>query len=220
MQGQRRGKFEIVELSRLQRSVLVGTLLGDGCLALHGRNPRLHVKHKGSHRALVDFKRQVFEDYTSMAVHEFDQRLGGKLFPCAQFATRTSTAFLEWYHLFYRDGRKVVPREIDQLLSPLGLAVWFMDDGAADHAGVTFQTHSFSLDEVQLLSRAMDDLFHLATRIRKNRDRWIIYVPAASMDRLQSLVRPWLLAEFAYKFARRSRNPVETKRWPPTARLG
>src|SRR5437879_5153670 len=46
------------ELSERQRAVLVGTLLGDGCLAKHGYYHRLHIKHKEAHRGLVEFKYQ------------------------------------------------------------------------------------------------------------------------------------------------------------------
>ncbi len=101
-----------VDLSPDQESVLIGTLLGDGCLATHGHNARLHVKHKEAHRSLDEFKCSIFESYLSMTCHEFDQRLGGKRYPCVQFATRTSPLFAYWRHRFYVDGRKQVPGDI------------------------------------------------------------------------------------------------------------
>ena len=132
-----------VDLSPDQESVLIGTVLGDACLAMHGHHARLHVKHKAAHRSLAEFKRSTFESYLSMALHEFDQRLGGKRYPCVQFVTRTSPVFTSWRRRFYADGRKHVPDDIADLLTPLAIAVWFMDDGSADHCGVTIQTHSF-----------------------------------------------------------------------------
>ena len=42
-------------LSQEQRAVLTGTLLGDGCLAVHGRNARLFVKHKRDHEKLAPY---------------------------------------------------------------------------------------------------------------------------------------------------------------------
>ncbi len=125
--------------------------MGDGCLAKHGRWHRLHVKHRAAHRGLAEFKRQAFADFVSMPLHEFDQLLAGRRYPCVQFATRTHPVFSEWHSRFYRGRRKVVPSEIDRLLTPLAVAVWFMDDGAADHWGVTFQTHSFDVEEVEVL---------------------------------------------------------------------
>ena len=186
-------------LTGRQQAVLVGTLLGDGCLARHGRFHRLHVKHKAAHRALVEFKRDIFADFVTMPLHGFDQKLGQKSFPCVQFATRTSPLFTEWHERFYRDGKKVIPIEIASYLSSLAMTVWFMDDGAADHAGVTLQTHSFTFDEVELLVDALSVRFDLAAKPRKNQGRWVIYVRSASVSRLREILLPELLPGFAYK---------------------
>lgn len=202
-------------LSHWQRSVLVGTLLGDGCLAKHGRFHRLHIKHKAAHRALAEFKRSVFGDFVSMELHEFDQVLGEKRHPCVQFATRTHPVFSEWRRRFYRGRRKVVPEDIDRWMTPLALAVWFMDDGSADHWGVTFQTHSFRVEEVELLVTVLKERFDLSANPRKNRGGWVLYVSAASMSRFCEIVRPHILPGFVYKMTPRALDPVETARRPP-----
>jgi hypothetical protein len=166
------------------------------------------VKHKAAHRRLVEFKYRAFRGFVSMPLHEFDQRLNGARFPCVQFATRTSHVFSEWHSRFYQSGKKIVPRDIADLLVPLSLAVWFMDDGAADHAGVTFQTHSFSLDEVNLLIDALNGKFRLAASLRRNRGHHVIYVGASSLEKLEQIVQPHLLLEMRYKLgAHRSRTP-------------
>ena len=197
-----------VELTSRQEEVLVGTLLGDGCLAKHGRHHRLHVKHKAAHRALAEFKHQVFETHVSMPLHEFDQRLGAGLYPCVQFASRTSPVFTKWHSRFYRGRVKIVPRDIEHHLSELSMTVWFMDDGAADYAGVTFQTHNFSVDEVSYLVSVLRQKFDLAASSRSNKGKQIIYIRAGSLGRLHELMDPHLLQEFRYKLApRRLRTP-------------
>ena len=90
---------------------------------MHGHHARLHVKHKAAHRSLAEFKRSTFESYLSMPIHEFDQRLGGKRYPCGQFVTRTSPVFTHWRRRFYDGGRKHVPDDISDLLTPLPIAV-------------------------------------------------------------------------------------------------
>ena len=198
----------IVELTSRQEEVLVGTLLGDGCLAQHGRHHRLHIKHKSAHRSLAELKYQAFEAFVSMPLHEFDQRLRGGAFPCVQFATRTHPVFSKWHSYFYRGGRKIVPRGIGSYLSGLSMAVWFMDDGAADYAGATLQTHNFSADEVELLVSLLRRKFELEVNSRRNKGKRIIYVRASSMNALRELIEPHLLREFDYKLVpRRSRTP-------------
>ena len=186
----------------------MGTLLGDGCLAKHGRFHRLHVKHKLAQKGLAEFKREAFAEYVTMPLHQFDQRLGDRLFPCVQFATRTSPAFSTWNDRFYRDRRKVVPEDVAALLTPLSIAVWYMDDGGADYAGLNFQTHNFALWEVEQLVAALAERFGVRAGTRANKGRWIIYVPASDVGLLRSIVESHVLPELRYKLVpRRERTP-------------
>jgi len=187
------------ELTKTQQAVLVGTLLGDGCLAQHGLHHRLHVKHRGAHRALIEWKYSIFSSYVSMPIHSFDQRLNGKRYPCFQFASRTNPVFSKWHSRFYENGRKIVPLDVCGYLTPLSIAVWLMDDGAADYAGITFQTHCFTCEEVQLLAEACFERFGLAATLRKNKGRWILYIKASDVNRLQEIVLPFILPTLRYK---------------------
>jgi hypothetical protein len=195
-------------LSQGQRDVLTGTLLGDGCLAKHGHHHRLFVKHKLAHEALAVLKYETFREFVSMPMHRFDQELKGKRYPCVQFVTRTSPVLSEWHYRFYGEGRKAVPDDIARDLSPLAVAVWLMDDGAADYAGVTFQTHSFGRAGSDRLAAVLRDRYRLETSVRGNRGSSIVYVRASSLARLTEVVKPHLLPEFTYKLVpRRSRTP-------------
>lgn len=195
-------------LSQKQRAVLTGTLLGDGSLPIHGRYPRLFVKHKADHEGLALFKYEVFREFISMAPHCFDQRLNGRSYACVQFVTRTHPEFAGWRRRFYCGRRKIVPVNIEPDLSPLAVAVWLMDDGAADYAGLTVQTHNFSDDETTRLAAILRDRYGLRTGTRRNRGRAIVYVYAESSPRLRKIVRPHLLTEFQYKLTpRRFRTP-------------
>jgi hypothetical protein len=195
-------------LTQEQEAVLTGTLLGDGSLPVHGRYPRLFVKHKADHDALALFKYEVFRDFISMRPHYFPQRLNGRGYPCVQFVSRTNVAFLGWRQRFYRGRRKVVPVDIDRDLSPLALAVWLMDDGAADYAGLTFQTHSFTQAETNRLAAVLRRKYGLSTRVRANRGSLIVYVAAESIPELRRIVAPHVLTDFEYKLIpRRFRTP-------------
>ena len=197
-----------LRLSSEQEAVLVGTILGDGCLAKHGYYHRLHIKHRSAHKSLIEFKYEVFRSFISMALHEFDQKLGGGRFPCAQFATRTAPIFSEWHSRFYLESRKIVPTDIASMLTPLSVAVWFMDDGAADFAGATFQTHNFSELEVVRLAEALKERFDLEATMRCNKGGHILYIPVRSHRKLTELISPFMLPDLMYKLLpRRNKTP-------------
>jgi len=191
------------ELTEFQQAVLVGTLLGDGSIARHGHHHRLFIKHKAAHMALAAWKREVFADFTSMPLHHFDQRLNDRLYPCVQFVTRTHRIFSFWRDRFYSGGRKVVPVQIEELLAPPAVAAWFMDDGTADRAGVSFQTHSFKLEEVERLANALWTRYGLRTSLNRNKGAWVVYVHGSSVSDLASLIAAHMVPELAYKLVPR-----------------
>lgn len=70
-----------------------------------------------------------------------------------RFDTRTLPE-LHWYAArFLSGGRKRVPQEIEALLSPLALAVWYMDDGhrRRDCNALRINTHAFTYEENERL---------------------------------------------------------------------
>lgn len=206
-------------LSKIQRGVLVGTVLGDGKLQFRGKHCRLHIKHSLEQLPLVEYKRMIFDNIASMGVRKFQQIVGEGVYNFAEFVTLTHPEFTEYYYMFYPSSKKIVPGKIAQLLTdPLSLAVWFMDDGSADYAGASIQTHSFSEMGVDKLMDAIKLNFGIRVTRRINKGKWIIYFPKASMAKLNSVIGEYLLEKFRYKlipYSIRKTNPVETIRRVP-----
>ena len=143
-----------------------------------------------------------------MRLHEFDQRLRGKRYPCVQFVTRTHPVFTIWRRRFYKGGRKTAPIEVSELLTPLAAAVWFLDGGSADHTGVTLQTHSFNEVEVRRLQTAMSEQFDVMATVRENKRRLILYVGKRELPKFAEIISPFVLSDFEYKLVpRRSLTP-------------
>ena len=207
-------------LTSRQKEVLVGTLLGDGCLAKHGRFHRLFVKHRLAQESLVEFKREAFSDFVTMSLHRFDQRLGDHRYPCVQFVTRTSPLFSEWHGRLYDGRRKIVPADIGTVLTPLSLAVWFMDDGGC-------RLCRFGSPDPRFRAGG--------SRASGSDSRSEIWDPGdnqgqqGKMDHLHSVLQRWIVtlgdrASCAAGVAIQARteegtNPVETARWTLTTRV-
>jgi LAGLIDADG DNA endonuclease family len=67
--------------------------------------------------------------------------------------TYSLPCFNELFDLFYLDGKKIVPSNIAELLTPLGLAYWICDDGGRYRNTVRLATDGFTLEEVNLLAK-------------------------------------------------------------------
>lgn len=188
-------------LSLRQKNILVGSLLGDANVHRKGKECRVFFKHSIRQLPLLEWKREEFDTITGMAIHKFKQLVKEKPYQFAQFVTLTHPAFTELHQIFYRNKRKIVPKNIDELLThPVSLAVWIMDDGAKDNVGLTIQTHSFASNEVKKLILVLKKNFDLIVTPRKNKGRFILYFPKSEMKRLWKIVKVHILPEYRYKF--------------------
>lgn len=188
------------KLSEKQESVLLGTLLGDGSLKRRGTYYRLHIKHSHKQISLVRYKREIFSNITNMPIRVFFQAVKDKDYKFCEFVTLTHPEFSKYRELFYKDKKKVISQKLKQLLKdPLSLAMWFMDDGCAEYAGVSFNTQCFSLKEVRFLSQILKENFGLDSTIRRNKNGWIIYIPKNNLNKFTNIVKKYLLPDFLYK---------------------
>ena len=117
---------------------------------------------------------------------------------------------------FYRDRKKIVPISIGELLDPMAVAVWFMDDGgrgARTPRGLVFNTSGFTWEEQSLLQTALRDKFELESSIHRVGSGFQLYIRSRSFARFSELVSPHLVASMRYKLPV---DPVTTS--PPRRR--
>lgn len=188
-------------ISDRQKNILIGSLLGDANVHRKGKECRVFCKHSIHQLPLLEWKRKELDEITGMTIHKFGQLVKGKQYQFAQFVTLTHPAFTDLRQMFYRNKKKIVPKNIDKLLThPVSLAVWIMDDGAKDNAGLTIQTHSFTSNDVKRLISALKKNFDLIVTPRKNKGKIILYFPKSQIKRLWEIVKMYILPEYRYKF--------------------
>jgi hypothetical protein len=73
------------------------------------------------------------------------------------------------YLLFYPDGKKIIPSNLMELMTPVSLAFWAMDDGNKKESGFELYTHSFNISEVEELLKILQSKFGLNCTIQSNR---------------------------------------------------
>lgn len=182
------------------KETLHGTVLGDARLEWHGRGVRLTLNHAASQEAYIRWKWEELQDLSPSPLHFHAEGA----YPFWRFVTKPHPYLEELWHLFYPNGRKVVPSEIQGLLNtPKTLAVWFMDDGTHDRrtGAILFETQCFSRQEIERLQGCLWNHFHIKTSIhRSGRGRGLrLYVPVRSARRLVTIIKPYVIPAMGYK---------------------
>ncbi len=193
-----------LKLSAKQKEVLIGLLLGDGHIELSPtrKSARLKVEYSIKNSDYVDFLYKVFQNLVRMKPRTRTVKGFGKNFDRVGFTTLSLPEFLNFRGLFYRGKTKIVPSNIAELLTNIGLAVWFMDDGSyksKECKGKLLCTHNFSASEVIILCQVLHQNFGLEATPRKQKDGTEIYIKASSYERFKTIISPFMVKSFTYK---------------------
>jgi LAGLIDADG DNA endonuclease family len=113
------------------KAIIIGISLGDLNIQKKISGSRLRFKQGIMHAEYLIHLFELFINYCNSApklIYNFnkDTNKGSYLI---YFNTTVFAIFDEFYHMFYdENGIKIVPANIGDLLTPIGLAYWSMDD--------------------------------------------------------------------------------------------
>lgn len=195
------------KLTRDQKSIIVGNLLGDGHLETQtkGKTYRLRVEHSISQKTYVDWQYQKMAGLVGTPPRVNLKSRNGKVSQNCKFDTLSSSSLRFFGQSFYQNGKKKIPRIIKKLLTPLALAVWFMDDGSIKsnhHRALVFNTQCFSEPDLKKLQQALAENFGIETVLRKQKEGKQIYVLSQSVEKFIKIISPNLLPSMKYKLGR------------------
>lgn len=194
----------ILKLSHRQRQVIIGTLLGDAHLETQtsGRTYRLRIMHAGSQKAYTEWLYREFENVVAGPIREKRYSVKNKVYHAHWFDTVSSSSLRFYAHQFYPNGKKQVPKMIRHLLTPLTLAVWYMDDGSIkshDTRGRILNTQGFQKSDTELLINALNKNFDISARLRKQSEGFQIFIPAENHESLVRIIGIHVIPSMKYK---------------------
>lgn len=188
-----------LSLSEIQKSVLFGALMGDGCIipTASGKNYRLQIEQSNKQKEYVFWKYEIFKKFVITS----PRRIGGSV-NSWKFRTVSHGEFMRLRHMFYQSGRKILPRKLDFILDPLVLAVWFMDDGCLDKkSGYILNTQNFTFEENVRLKEFLSKKLCIALSLHKDRTHHRLFVKSKSMAVFREMIDSYVHPVMRYKLS-------------------
>lgn len=190
-----------------QFDVIIGSLLGDArleCRSIGLRHPitaRLRVHHGEKQKDYVLWKYAILENLVSKEPREisWDNPKRGLHEVSWYFHTKSFREFGILHSYFYKNGVKIFPENIFEMLTPRMLAVWFMDDGSNTFESYTLNTHGFSTEEQKLIANFFRRCYGIHATIVKDRTKQKLYIGRNDYDRFRTIVKPYIIPSMIYK---------------------
>lgn len=183
---------------------IIGGILGDLSITkVSGlaKNSSLSISHTFKHKDYTIWKSDFLKYYNLNGkirdITTINNRYKEGLFREYRFRSESHPIFTNFRNKYYDDnGNKRVPLDIIYDLQPLGLAIWFMDDGYVTKDSFMISTCSFHKEELEILKDMLFKNFNIKCNITKQRE---IYILAESRDDFKNLILDYILPIFNYK---------------------
>lgn len=205
-------KYELIKkipFTKEQKEFLVGTLLGDGCIAPTGRkNKSYHflVGHCEKQKDLLMWKKIVLGNFVNVINKRIDKRGNSIMY---NFSSITHNEFRFFYNLFYQNGKKIIRDELINYVTPFSLAVWIMDDGSLNKGvNLRLSTDGFSKEDNEKLQYILKVNFDIRSKVctyqRNNKAYYFISLNKENTIKASKLTEKYFVDCMKYKLYRSS----------------
>ena len=183
-----------------QISVIIGCMLGDSYISKQGAFSTVASK---KHKDYLFYKHKILggniEDSYSGYLDTFSNlRINHGVTEQSKFIRS----------LFYERNKKTV-KNIVNMLNPISLAYWYMDDGSYDNYGSSFlHTEGFTLSDNKLLVKSFKDIFNIDCEVHKRskKELYNIKFKMEGTKKLHELIAPFIHSSMEYKLREEYRN--------------
>lgn len=188
-------------LTKNQREIIAGTLLGDGHLETqdNGKTYRLKIEHCDAQAQYLAWLYQELRSW--IPSKPYTKTKNGNVYVGVRtFSHKSLTTYGK---IFYRNGKKILPKAMEKLITPLSLAIWFMDDGSLKstrHRTYVIHTLGYSRKELEEVQKILLKKFNLSTSLHSQKGKyWRLYIQSKSADKFKQIIEPYILPSMRYK---------------------
>ena len=138
-----------------------------------------------------------------LKTYSFIDKITNNSYSSVNFATLSLPCFNYYRNIFYNsDNLKIIPSNIQNLLTPRGVAYWIMDDGSLQNKGLHLNTYGFTSQDVLILKYTLENMFGertLKCSIHKHKKGERIYIWEESMGVVRHNISQFMHSNMLYK---------------------
>jgi len=187
-------------LNHFQKSVLMGSLLGDSSISKkftlnigHGIKQEEYYKHKvelfSPNIKFLEYRREKIDKRTN------------NTYTCVQAYSNRYEDIVSLRNVFYPENKKVISENVLSSFNEISLAYLFMDDGSYNKSGAIIALCNFSQESLILFKDFLLKKWNIEITIRKSK---CIYIKANSRKLFINLIKPYIIPSMMYKIIKQS----------------
>lgn len=199
-------------MNKEHRGILIGMILGDGCLNVR-RDKRFPNSWHSELMMVHNYKQYDYIKYKAELIHSI---FGGKMPKITRFdnngydgvrVCKSASYFRILYKWIYKDKKKTITRKILDWLTPHGLAIWWMDDGSLSMKKRNGKIHAreghintyITLEQNQIICEWLYDKFDVIAKSVKNKNLYRLRINTTNLKKFIPIIEPYIIPSMQYK---------------------
>lgn len=197
-----------MRLSKEQKAILIGTILGDAYLQKTGKkNARLRFEHGVNQKDYLLWKVSKLSGLFQGKPKYIERKhpLTDKIYKYWRHQSNSTPELGKWRMIFYDDGRKRIPENLSELSRDiLTWAVWYMDDGyyyQRDKVSYLYLGRVSKL-EAEIVRASLKKNLDIDSRISDKKQKgFALYLSPMETLRFHKKIEAFVLPLFHYKLS-------------------
>ena len=207
-------------MNRRDRGILIGMGLGDGCIKTLRKQKsgktvaaQIQIAHSMKQLEYLEHKsellRSIFGGVHTVRIAEYYQKTLKRMYKQCM-VSKSNPYFKQLYKLMYPYGKKTYTRRMLDMISPQGIALWYMDDGSltftykADGSisGCFFRISTYcSEDEVDIICDYFKEVHRMELRKHycKRTKLWTVGGRTKVFNQFKTLIDKYIIPSMRYK---------------------
>lgn len=210
-----------ISLSQSCKAIILGSLLGDGSLKLYKpyKNARFWIRHSWIQKEYWEWKTSRLIEIQTSKSFQIQKPQGFSKQKKLLFQSAALEQLTEIYQITYKKNRLQIKRTWLNHLTPLSLAIWWLDDGSIIGNGKrgVFCTDNLSKKEQIILKRYLFVQWKINVQIGKlNKSKQIfrLYLNTTSLKQFLCLIMPYApIPSMIYKYCILYKDTELQERW-------
>ncbi len=183
-------------LDFFQRSMIIGTILGDGHLS-KVKSPTLMFGHCFKQREYIDHKLEILKDLDFWRKdYQILNKKTGNTHGQIKAMSRANKVLCELYPLFYKDTIKIISNKMLEQFNEISLAYLFMDDGSGSPYNLQIATCGFDKESITNFRIFLLKKWEIETTVLSSN---VVRIRQKSSQKFASLIKPYIIPSMEYK---------------------
>lgn len=197
------------------RSFIIGMLLGDGSTSLgkNAKNYNLNCCHNPKQYEYLIWKYDILKENLckNYWTHKYKSHFSGKALHKgnankeydmyrASLGTHTLVTYIR--KVMYVDNKKFVSMDLLNMLTPIGLAIWYMDDGNLAYKKnkdgsicsreISLNIQGFDNESQENIVEYFKNVFGIESRLHKTRDKRRLWMNTTNSKKFLEIVKEYV----------------------------